>query len=184
VRSRQLDLVERSKAGDPLAFEALVASQADQLMAVAFRILRDHDRAEDAVQSALVTAWQELPRLRNSGSFDGWLRRVLVNACYAEFRDSRQRASVHAIHEDGVTQDLVGGVVDRDVLSRGFGRLPIDQRVVLTYRFYLGFPVEAIAQELALPIGTVKSRLYYAQSALRAAIEANERPRGAEEVRA
>ena len=62
-------------------------------MAIAYRILRDVDRAEDAVQQTLVTAWRELPQLRDDDRFDAWLRRILVHACYAEARRRREWAA-------------------------------------------------------------------------------------------
>ena len=57
-------------------------------------------------------------------------------------------------------------MADRDALDRGFRRLPLDQRVVIVYRFYLGLSLDEIATELDVPLGTIKSRLHYATSAL------------------
>ncbi len=96
-------LVELARDGDEEAFASLIRMAGDRLMAVAFRILRDVDRAEDAVQQAIVTAWRELPTLRDLDRFGGWLYRILVNACYAEARDQaplgRQRADPQPRHE-------------------------------------------------------------------------------------
>jgi RNA polymerase sigma-70 factor, ECF subfamily len=56
---------------------------ADRLLAVARRILRDLDIAEDATQQALVDIWRDLPQLRDPAHFDAWSYRILVRACYA-----------------------------------------------------------------------------------------------------
>ncbi len=56
--------VERARAGDPAAFDALARAAADRLMSIAYRILREVPAAEDAVQSTLLQAWRELPDLR------------------------------------------------------------------------------------------------------------------------
>ena len=77
-------LVDQAKRGDREAFDALVRTVGDRCMAIAFRILRDADRAEDAVQAAFIVAWRELRTLRDSDRFEPWLHRILTNECYAE----------------------------------------------------------------------------------------------------
>ena len=72
-------LVELAQQGDEEAFASLARMAGDRLMAVAYRILRDVDRAEDAVQLTIVTAWRELPKLRDADRFAGWLYRMLVH---------------------------------------------------------------------------------------------------------
>ena len=72
--------------GDREAFGVLVVHTSDRLYAIATRILRDTELAEDALQGALLTAWRQLPTLRDPDRFDAWVRRLLVHACYAEAR--------------------------------------------------------------------------------------------------
>jgi RNA polymerase sigma-70 factor (ECF subfamily) len=69
--------------------------------------------------------------------------------------------------------DEYAAVVARDQLERGFRRLPPEQRAVFVFRHYLGLTLPAIANELGVPLGTVKSRLHYATNTLRAALEAD-----------
>jgi RNA polymerase sigma-70 factor (ECF subfamily) len=83
------DLVVRAQEGDREAFAALVQLASDRLYALAARILRDNDLAEDALQGALINAWRQLPALRDPDRFDAWVRKVLVHACYAEARRRR-----------------------------------------------------------------------------------------------
>jgi RNA polymerase sigma-70 factor (ECF subfamily) len=71
-------------------------------------------------------------------------------------------------------------VADRDRLDRGFRRLPTDQRAIVVLHHYLGWSQAEIAASLDIPLGTVKSRLFYAINALRAAIEADDRVTSAE----
>jgi RNA polymerase sigma-70 factor (ECF subfamily) len=78
------------------------------------------------------------------------------------------------------TSDPMSTVADRDRLDRGFRRLPTDQRAIVVLHHYLGWSQPEIARALELPIGTVKSRLFYATRALRAAIEADDRATKAE----
>jgi RNA polymerase sigma-70 factor (ECF subfamily) len=170
-------LVDRARQGDEEAFAALVSSVGDRCMAIAFRILRDFDLAEDAVQTAFVSAWRDLRSLRDSERFDAWLHRLLVNACYAESK-RRTRRSLQVVElgePEGWTPDDYLVIQDRDELERGFERLPADQRAVLVFRYYLGLTLPEVAQHLGIPLGTAKSRLHYASIALRAALEADAR---------
>src|SRR5215207_7108993 len=84
------ELVEAARRGDHEAFEVLAASAGDRLYAVARLILRTSDLAEDAVQDALVRAWQQLPTLRDPDRFDAWLYRLVVNACNDQGRQLRR----------------------------------------------------------------------------------------------
>ncbi len=171
-------LVELAQGGDEEAFASLIRMAGDRLMAVAFRILRDIDRAEDAVQQAIVTAWRELPALRDPDRFDGWLYRVLVNACYVEARKTRRwDANVRLLTPDMTSgsSDAFLSVEDRDELERAFRRLPPQQRAVFVLHHYLGMRHAEIAETLDVPVGTVKSRIHYASATLRAAIEADAR---------
>lgn len=172
------DLVELAQHGDREAFAILARTHGDRLMAIAQRILRDVGRAEDAVQQTLVIAWQQLPNLRDPDRFDAWLQRLLVNASYAEARRSRDwSANVRLLPVDGPAgSDESLSIDNRDRIDRGFRRLPPDQRAILVFTHYLAMTPTEIAERLGIPVGTVRSRLHYAHRAMRAAIEADERP--------
>ena len=172
------EVVERAQHGDTKAFEALAREAGGRLVGVAFRILRDLPAAEDAVQQTLVTAWRELPGLREPERFEAWLYRILVRACAAEARRSgRWRADVRDVSPDvPVDTNELRRVADRDELERGFRRLTSDQRAVIVLRYWRDLRQEEIAETLDIPLGTVKSRLHHATAALRAALEAEARP--------
>jgi RNA polymerase sigma-70 factor (ECF subfamily) len=172
----QRDVVEAARDGDHEAFEVLATAAGDRLYAIATLILRDRQRAEDAVQEALVHAWRELPGLRDPDRFDAWLYRLVVNACADEGRYQRRWSTeVRMMRSEPTTEDDASSLADRDQLERGFRRLKPDQRTVVVLHFYLGLPVPEIAETLGIPAGTVKSRLHYATTTLRAALEADAR---------
>jgi len=172
----QRDVVEAARSGDHEAFEALAIAAGDRLFAIATLILRDRQRAEDAVQEALVHAWRELPALRDLDRFDAWLRRLLLNACNDVGRSQRRWSTeVRMIRSEPTTDDGAASLADRDQLERGFKRLKPEQRTVIVLHFYAGLPVPEIAETLGIPAGTVKSRLHYATETLRAALEADAR---------
>jgi RNA polymerase sigma-70 factor (ECF subfamily) len=174
----QRDLVESAKRGDHDAFVVLVSGAFDGIYALAQRILRDVDLADDAVQECLVSAWRQLPRLHDPDRFDAWLRRLLVNACYDESRRTRRRsAAIRMLPVDHLGgRDMSADVADRDELDRGFRRLSMEHRVVLVMTHYLGMRAAEIADTLGIPLATVQSRLHYGMQALRAVLEADARP--------
>ena len=173
----QRALVERARGGDREAFDALARLVGDQCMAIAFRILRDADRADDAVQAALISAWRQLRTLRNPDAFEPWLHRILTNECYAEARRRRRmRAGVHVLHLDAQVESTdILSVNDRDQLERAFRRLTLEQRAVLVFHHYVGLSLPEVANHLGIPLGTAKSRLHHATAALRASLEADSR---------
>ncbi|HEY3163725.1 MAG TPA: sigma factor [Candidatus Limnocylindrales bacterium] len=78
-----IDLVVRAQRLDRGAFASLAVDVGDRLHAVAHRILRDTDLAEDASQQALLSIWRDLPQLRDPTRFDAWAYRLLLRACCA-----------------------------------------------------------------------------------------------------
>jgi RNA polymerase sigma-70 factor (ECF subfamily) len=172
------DIVERAMRGDHEAFGLLVNSTSDRLYAIAARILRDSQLAEDALQSSLITAWRELPRLRDPDRFEPWVRRLLVHACYAEARRRRAWAgNVRVLPVDGPAgPDELLSVADRDALDRAFQRLTIEQRAVFVLHHHVGLSRVEIAETLGVPAGTARSRLHYATRLLRSALEADLAP--------
>jgi len=179
------ELVLRAQRGDEEAFASLAVAIGDRLHAVSHRILRDLDLAEDATQQALLAMWRDLPMLRDPARFDAWAFRLLVRACYAEGRRTRQWAPNLRLlpADEPVGPDALGLVHDRDQLERGFRRLSIDHRAVVVLHHYLDMPLEAVAETLGVPPGTVRSRLHHAMRGLRAALDADARPAAQEAVR-
>jgi RNA polymerase sigma factor (sigma-70 family) len=173
----ETDLVVRAQRGDKGAY-ALVASEiADRFLAVARRILRDTNLAEDATQQALLAIWQDIPALRDPARFEAWSYRLLVRACYAEARRERRWApNLRLIPiDEPVGDDGLSSVVDRDQLERGFRHLSLDHRTVVVLHHYLDLPLDRIAEVLGIPTGTAHSRLHHAMRALRSALEADAR---------
>ena len=178
------DLVMRAQHGDEEAFASLAVAVGDRLHAVAHRILRDIDLAEDATQQALLAIWRDLPQLRDPARFDAWSYRLLVRACYAEGRRNHNwTPNMRLLPANEPSQaDGSGAVADRDQLERGFRRLSIDHRAVVVLHHYLDMPLDRVADTLGIPTGTVRSRLHHAMRGLRAALDADARPVDREEA--
>jgi RNA polymerase sigma-70 factor (ECF subfamily) len=172
------DLVVRAREGDRDAFSELVARSIGRLTATARMILRDEYAAQDAVQETFIEAWRSLPGLREPDRFDAWIRRLLVRACFKGSRRSKRVNAIEIRLTAGDEPAIAGVERDLDIhdqLERGLARLPAEQRAVVVLVYYLDLPLADAAQALGIPLGTTKSRLNRATSALRAAIEADDR---------
>ena len=171
------ELLAAAQRGDEAAFVDLVRVRSNRLFAIAQRILRDIDRAEDALQDALVIAWRDLRGLRDPDRFDAWLTRLLVNVCIAQAaRERRRTANLRVLPVDGpAAPDELVTIADRDLLERGFRRLAPDQRAILVLHHFLGYAPSEIAETLGIPQGTARSRLFHAHRAMRAALDADAR---------
>ena len=169
-------LVERARDGDRDAFQALAETVVDRLYSTAILIVHDSALAEDASQEALIRAWRGLPRLRDSSRFDAWLNRILLNACLDSVKSRRGGANLSAAQ--GAIADGLTFEVDydrRDEVSRALARLRPAERAVLVLRYFVGLSTPQLAEALAVPLGTAKSRLHNALRAMRAAVEADRR---------
>lgn len=175
----QRDLVVRAQNGDHDAFSELAGAAISRLDASAWLILRDPDRAKDAVQNTLVRAWRDLPTLRDPDRFDAWLHRMLVNACIDEARRLRRhRVDVELTNLYApAAAGIESAIADRDQLERGFLRLEPEMRAVIVLHHYLDLPLSEVATTLGIPLGTAKSRLHRALQVMRAALDADARYR-------
>ena len=167
------ELVIHARNGDQQAFATLADAMYGRLHQVAFRILRDRSSAEDATQQAVLLIWRDLPQLRDPDRFEAWSYRLLVNSCNAEFR-RRKRTLPNVGGQppmEPVAADDFGRLIDRDQVERGFAELSVDHRAVLVLRYYLDLSLDAIAETLDVPIGTVNSRLHRALGRMREALD-------------
>jgi RNA polymerase sigma-70 factor (ECF subfamily) len=170
----QRELAVRAIDGDREAFTQLVDASIDRLYAAATLILRDGDRAQDAVQEALVSAWRDVRSLRDPDAWEAWIHRLMVWACYRVARKERRREVVEmqaVTDERSEDRDFATAVAERDLLAQRLGALPIEQRAVVVLHFYLDRPATEVAEILGIPAGTAKSRLQRGLVALRHAMD-------------
>lgn len=179
VNRMKRDLVVRASAGDHAAFSELAAAAIGGLYRVAHLILRDPERANDAVQDALISAWRDVRALRDPDRFDAWLHRLTVRACYRVARTERRRSVVEVeltdMQDPPSVDDDQRLLAVRDQVERGFMRLSTEERAVLVLHYFLDLPLGEAADILGIPLGTMKSRLSRATQALRSAVDAQER---------
>ena len=147
----------------------LVGGSVARLEAAARLILRDAELARDAVQDAMVLAWQNLPGLRDPDRFDAWVHRLTVRSCLDMARRRRRRVIEVELtpQADPPIADASALIADRDFLDRALGRLDPDQRAIVVLRYYLELTLPEAAEALGIPLGTAKSRLHRSLAAMR-----------------
>jgi RNA polymerase sigma-70 factor (ECF subfamily) len=168
--------VERARAGDLGSFEEIVRERIDAVYRISLAILGNEADAADATQETFLAAWRQLRGLRDAERFEAWLQRIAVNSARMVHRSRRRRA----VREIPVTLEQASGEGevgwgDADRLRRALGRLGPDQRAILALHHLEGRSVAEIAEALAIPMGTVKSRLFQARRALAEALTREER---------
>lgn len=156
------------------AFERFTQSRLERAYRLAGVILRDSYEAEDAVHDAAIQARLHWPNLREQDRLDAWFDRILVNECRARLRRGKLRPlTIDA--PDSIAPDALSAIGDREVLHSALACLDADHRIVVVLRYVADLTPTEIAARTGDREGTVKSRLHYALSALRAAYDANER---------
>ncbi len=178
-------LVRRARRGDAAAFAVLVDTRIDRCYRLAWSILSNDADAADATQDALVSAWRQLPRLRDPATFDGWLNRIVANAALMarRHRVRLREVSVRTAHpgdempqpeppQDPRARTAMDEFVDNDAIARAFDRLRPKERTILVLHHVEERPVAEIARSLGIPVGTAKWRLHAARRALEKAMEA------------
>jgi RNA polymerase sigma-70 factor (ECF subfamily) len=166
-------LVEAAIEGDTDAFDRLVRHRLPRTWRLARAILGTDDDAGDACQEAWLAVWRQLPALRDTTRFDAWLDRIVVNACRMSVRRRGRVREIHIGDEFDPASKVPGPdhVAERDALEGAFGRLTIDHRTILVLHHLEQRPLATIAAVLGIPVGTAKSRLHAARTALEHALE-------------
>ncbi len=168
-------LLAACRAGEPAAFDRLVARHERAVYRLACRILGDAEEARDAAVETFTRAYRALDRFRAEAAVSTWLHRIATNVCLSRLARARRRADVVPL--DGIAEpaaDAAGPLARleaRETAERvraALDSLPADQRTILVLRELEAQSYEAIAALLDLPVGTVKSRLSRARLALRA----------------
>ena len=150
------------------AFGRLTAPELSAAYGLATRILGNRSDAEDAVNEAVLRAWQSFDRLRDHGAFRPWLTRIVVNVCRNNLRHRRVLQFDPLGEEDHPAADSFEGGPLRDCVARALDCLGPEQRVVVVLRYWNDLAVDEIARLLGVPSGTVKWRLHAANQRIKA----------------
>jgi RNA polymerase sigma-70 factor (ECF subfamily) len=171
-------LVARARLGDQAAFGILVERHSSRLKRLLFRITRDCDTAQDALQEALTRAWLNIGRFEGRARFSTWLTRIGINEAYNTLRPARaetlelddqvgERIAGWRNHPDSVFES-------REFLAaidRALRELPLDYRTAVTLRDVEGLSTGEAADILGIGERALKSRVHRGRLALRAQLD-------------
>ncbi|MCX4096341.1 sigma-70 family RNA polymerase sigma factor [Nocardia sp. alder85J] len=152
---------------------ALYDEHATALWRYTYSLVGDSGRAEDIVQETLLRAWQRPHVLdQTTSSARAWLFTVARNLAVDEHRSARHRREYRMDNPPEQAQpDQADRAVDGWLIADALARLSTDHRAVIVRAYYRGLSTQQIATELAIPEGTVKSRMHYGMRALRSVLQ-------------
>jgi RNA polymerase sigma factor (sigma-70 family) len=163
-------LVQRCLAGDTQGFRELYRRHQQRVRSILYQLC-DAAVLDDLVQEVFMRAWKGLPKFRQSAQFSTWLYRIAWNAA----SDQRQAAArgrdrLQVLTHHATTQQDAPDVMQlhyQDLVQRGLAALSFDHRTILVLHDLQEVPQKEVAEILAIPVGTVKSRLFHARAAMR-----------------
>jgi RNA polymerase sigma-70 factor (ECF subfamily) len=177
------DLIVRLQAGDESAYEELVRTHTPRMLAVARRLLRDEDRAQEAVQQAFVSAFRAIGGFRAGAQLSTWLHRIVVNAALMTLRQDRRRAERsiedllpsweadgHRVIVEPTDTVPVDVALEREEtrarVRAAIDRLPDSYRVALLLRDIEDLDVAEGAARMGISTNAFKIRVHRARQAL------------------
>jgi RNA polymerase sigma-70 factor, ECF subfamily len=171
-------LARRAAAGRREDFEELVRRHRSRVYALALRICRDGDDAEDALQETFIAAYRALPGFDHRARVSTWLYRIATNKCYDVLARRRPAADADALPEPADPRDPYAGSERRQLLTRSLDALPEQFREAALLCDVCGLTPAEAGEVAGVPEGTMKSRSFRARALLAAALRAG----GAEPV--
>jgi RNA polymerase sigma factor (sigma-70 family) len=167
--SSDAELVARARAGDSTAFATLAGDCRTRVWAICLRLTGNHADAEDAMQDALMAAWQHIGSFRQEARFGTWLYRIAANAALGIVRRRRDTPLDPQEHDYLIViDDHADDHAERDRVQTALEQVPEPFRTALVLREYGDLSYEEIAAHQGVGVQTVKSRLYRARTAMAA----------------
>lgn len=170
-RIEERSLIERARNGDSRAFEQLVDRHLPALYRLATAMVGPDD-GRDVAQETLVSAWRDLPGLRDADRFEAWLRSILMNRARNVLRTRKRHPQVAfepiGAQPRGFVEEPIAVVHRQLVINDALAALGPDHRAIIVLHYLADLPLREVAEILGLREGTTKSRLHAGLSALRA----------------
>jgi RNA polymerase sigma-70 factor (ECF subfamily) len=188
-KDTEATLVAQARAGDELAFEALVGRHENAIYQLAWRMLRNPEDALDAVQETFLRVFRGLPSFRGEASMRTWIYGIALNVCRSKLESAewkaRSRQDSLLLADEGQGEERERPLPDpapgpeataygselRCALDAALGRLSREHREIIVLRDVQGLEYAELGAVLGCALGTVKSRLARARAALRVALE-------------
>lgn len=171
------NLVEKCKAGERKAQEMLYKQFASKMMGVCLRYATDRMEAEDMLQNGFIRMFQKIGDYRGEGSFEGWVRRIMVHSAIEYYRKHHKMMQVVAVEEgeaDSAVNPVAVANLDAKDLMRLIQNLSPGYRMVFNLYAIEGYSHREIAAIVGITEGASKSQLSRARSILKEMIAKSE----------
>lgn len=191
----EASLVRRAREGDRAAFADIVRLHQRKVYAVAMRMTRRHEVADDIVQDTFIRAYRHLDRFELGRPLGPWLKKIAANLClnYLSAWQRREEPFETEARPDGApAMAMEASAAGRDsepepfrqvralefenALEEAVSRLPLEQQAVLKLKVVEGMRYDEIAEALGISAGTVMSRLSRARAKLKASLKEHLKP--------
>lgn len=162
-------LLEGCKRGERKAQESLYKTMASRMMAVCMRYAKDTFEAEDILQMGFVKVFQKVSEFRGEGSFEGWIRRIMVNTAIESYRKNLRSLNVvdiDEVYDQPQTTFDMSGLELKDLLKL-VQELSNGYRMVFNMYVIEGYSHKEIAEQLGMTEGASKSQLSRARAILK-----------------
>ncbi len=149
--------------------EALYRKYADTMYRVAWTYAKDEDEASDILQDGFINVFRNLSKYKFEGSFEGWIRRIIINKALEYYRAKRRKEEVireYSEHQNTSTDDLLSGIQAKEIVAL-VNKLPEKAALVLKLYAIEGYAHREIADMMGISEGTSKSQLNRARGLLR-----------------
>lgn len=161
------DLISKARRGQVEAYNFLVSRWEKRVFNYLYRLVGNRDDAMDLSQDVFLKAYQSLRKLEDPARFGAWLFRIAHNEAYSLLRKRRPEAELKGEPGAGEWSAKLAPVEVSLAVDAALRRLSEDQREAVVLKVYQGFKFEEMAEILACPVSTVKSRLYTALDLLK-----------------
>jgi RNA polymerase sigma-70 factor (ECF subfamily) len=184
MHNQDFVIIQRVLGGDRQAYAELVDRHKEKGMTLAFKMLKNREEAEEALQDAFIRAFNALPRFEWKSSFSTWFYRIVFNVCSTalsrrgtahevSLQEQEQEEEVQNLElasEDPLPDDILESSELNSIILEEIEKLPAQYGSTFTLFFVQDMTYEEIVQVTGLPLGTIKARLFRARLLLRDAV--------------
>jgi len=174
--AEELRLLRRTADNDRVAFEALFESYRPRLFMFLFRLTRSHGAAEELTNDVLLTVWNDADRFRGDSKPSTWIFGIAYRQALAHIRKNKTKR-VRIVDQDAAVDESVGHFEREDWVRRGIDELPPKQKLTVMLVYYLGLSCAETAKVSAVPVSTVKTRMFNARKNMKRHLVESQVPR-------
>lgn len=173
----QDELIAKCKKENPQAQASLYEKYNKKMFAICLRYIKTQDEAEDTMINAFMKAFTNIKQFESKGSFEGWLRRIMVNESLTYLRRNKNMYLEVEIEKADYEPDYssLANHLETEDLMKLIGNLPVGYRTVFNLYAIEGYSHKEIAEQLGVNINTSKSQLSRARALLQSQLTESER---------